>query len=345
MTVSVQSVLDRVQQTLQDTAGIRWSSTNELVLWVNDAQREIALLKPDATATNATVALSEGTKQTIPDDGNRLLRVVRNMAMIEKTYTITVVNSGGNKFYTDGSFQTLTLEEGSTYTFDQSDSSNNGHPLRFSTTANGSHGGGSEYTTGVTTSGTPGSGTAFTKITVGIDAPTLYTYCTAHAGMGFLVLTSTRVGTGKRATRLVSRDSLDSIQPSWHDPTVKGDAKHGSLIKHYMYEDQNPRNYYVYPGVASGASSFLEIIYSANPATVAANGNLTVPDLFANAIMNYVLYMAYMKDSEFVGSQQRASAHYNLFITSVTGKAQIDLSTSPNASSTPAPQAQMGGIG
>ena len=273
MTVSVQSVLDRVQQTLQDTAGIRWSSTNELVLWVNDAQREIALLKPDATATNATVALSEGTKQTIPDDGNRLLRVVRNMAMIEKTYTITVVNSGGNKFYTDGSFQTLTLEEGSTYTFDQSHSSNSGHPLRFSTTANGSHGGGSEYTTGVTTSGTPGSGTAFTKITVGIDAPTLYTYCTAHAGMGFLVLTSTRVGTGKRATRLVSRDSLDSIQPSWHDPTVKGDAKHGSLIKHYMYEDQNPRNYYVYPGVASGASSFLEIIYSANPATVAANAN------------------------------------------------------------------------
>ena len=110
-----------------------------------------------------------------------------------------------------------------------------------------------------------------------------------------------------------------------------------------MYEDQNPRNYYVYPGVASGASSFLEIIYSANPATVAANGNLDVPDVFANAVMNYVLYMAYMKDSEFVGSQQRASAHYNLFITSVSGKAQIDLTTSPNASSTP--QAQMGGVG
>jgi hypothetical protein len=343
MTVSVQSVLDRVQQTLQDTAGIRWSSTNELVLWVNDAQREIALYKPDATATNATVALSEGTKQTIPDDGNRLLRVVRNMAMIEKTYTITVVNSGGNKFYTDGSFQTLTLEEGSTYTFDQSHSSNSGHPLRFSTTANGSHGGGSEYTTGVTTSGTPGSGTAFTKITVGIDAPTLYTYCTAHAGMGFLVLTGTRVGTGKRATRLVSRDSLDSIQPSWHDPTVKGDAKHGSLIKHYMYEDQNPRNYYVYPGVASGASSFLEIIYSANPATVAANGNLAVPDVFANAVMHYVLYMCYMKDSEYVGSQQKANSYYNLFLALVTGKSQIDLTTSPNTEVNP--QSQMGGVG
>ena len=94
------------------------------------------------------------------------------MAMIEKTYTVTVVNDSGNKFYIDGSFQTLTLEEGSTYTFDQSHSSNGGHPLRFSTTANGSHGGGSEYTTGVTTSGTPGSGTAFTRTTVAVGAPT-----------------------------------------------------------------------------------------------------------------------------------------------------------------------------
>ena len=66
MAVTVQSVLDRVQQTLQDTGGIRWSSTAELILWVNDAQREIAILKPDATATNTTVTLAAGTKQSIP---------------------------------------------------------------------------------------------------------------------------------------------------------------------------------------------------------------------------------------------------------------------------------------
>ena len=100
---------------------------------------------------------------------------------------ITVANPGsGNKYYIDtgGPAPTISLTEGTTYRFDQSDGTNSGHPLRFSTTSGGSHSGGSEYTTGVTTNGTPGSAGAYTEITVASSAPTLYYYCTAHAGMG-----------------------------------------------------------------------------------------------------------------------------------------------------------------
>ena len=105
-----------------------------------------------------------------------------------QTYAVTVADDGGqNKYRFDGNATfapTLSLQEGGTYTFDQSDSSNSGHPLRFSTTSNGTHNSGSEYTVGVTTTGTPGSAGAKTVITVARGAPTLYYYCTQHSGMG-----------------------------------------------------------------------------------------------------------------------------------------------------------------
>jgi hypothetical protein len=222
MAVSVDSVVSRVQKVLQDPAGIRWPVATELVLWLNDAQREITLLKPDATATNTTITLVSGTKQTIPANGNRLLRVVRNMSAASS-------------------------------------------------------------------------------------------------------------GTGKRSIRLVSKDILDAQTPSWHDPAVFGDAAHTNIIKHYIYDESDPRNFYVYPGVQG--NSYVEIIYSANPTTVASGDNLSIPDIYANSVMNFVLYMAFMKDAEFASNVQRASNHYQLFVASVTGKAQIDLITTPNADS------------
>ena len=111
------------------------------------------------------------------------------------TYTVTVATGTnqygtGNKYYINGTVSpTIQLQEGNTYIFDTSDSSNLTHIFAFSTNPNNSPA--AAYTTGVTTTGVSGNAGSNTTIIVGNSTttadqtvPPLFYYCTAHAGMG-----------------------------------------------------------------------------------------------------------------------------------------------------------------
>jgi len=76
--MKVQEVFDRVYRVLQDDSMIRWLPT-ETLQWITDGQRVIVLVRPDSCMKNTTLDLVEGSRQTIPDDGLRLLDIVRNI--------------------------------------------------------------------------------------------------------------------------------------------------------------------------------------------------------------------------------------------------------------------------
>jgi len=136
--------------------------------------------------------------------------------------------------------------------------------------------------------------------------------------------------TGARAVRLVDADILDTQEPDWHNPTVSGDAAHTTTVKHYIFDEDNPRNFYVYPG-ASSTSTFLEIVYSAAPADLAnTSATIAVDDIFANALLDYTLFRCYLKDAEYEGNQQRAGTHFQLFSSSLGSGGQAQFNLSPN---------------
>lgn len=93
-----------------------------------------------------------------------------------------VVGAGtGNRYFIDGVQQkTLVVRAGQTYKF----SYPSAHPFKFSTTANGTHAGGNEYTSGVTV------GTNEITITMpnSSSVTSLYYYCSAHSGMGGTII-------------------------------------------------------------------------------------------------------------------------------------------------------------
>lgn len=75
-TLLASSLIDRCNETAQDEGGIIWESSQALE-WLNDGQRAIVSLRPDASILNHAVILQAGTKQSIT--GLRFMAAMRNM--------------------------------------------------------------------------------------------------------------------------------------------------------------------------------------------------------------------------------------------------------------------------
>ena len=156
---------------------------------------------------------------TLTDDGN-----IRGFASTQatytgsvKTFTVTVAtktaahryNGSGssNGYVIDGKEAPfLTLTPGRTYKFDQSDSSNTGHPLRFYLEANKT----TAYTTNVTVNGTAGQSGAYVQIVIGDTTPMVIHYqCSSHALMGNAIQTNSATATGTLLSSLSVSGNMD----------------------------------------------------------------------------------------------------------------------------------------
>jgi hypothetical protein len=218
MAISAESIIHRAVDILQDTTSVRWP-VEELVRYLNDAQREIILYRPDATIKFVSHSCVAGAKQSLPADGAKLIDVIRNSA----------------------------------------------------------------------------------------------------------------AGSNNSSVRLVPREILDTQIPNWYALTGNISALH------YTYDPRDPQTFFVYPPATTGTE--VDITYSAYPTPVAEPaagaqysdvvGNIDVPDIYSNVVLDYVLYRAYSKDSEYAGNAQRAQAHYATFATALNIEVQGTTGVAP----------------
>ena len=168
------------------------------------------------------------------DGSNAYTELVVTVASKDSNHIYHGTGSG-NGYKIDGIFAPfISFEPGNTYRFDQSDSSNSGHPLLFYLDAAKN----TQYTTGVTTNGTPGSSGAYTQIVVSTATPQrLYYQCSSHGYMGNLARTSSTSFADTTGSAILTitggsiTDSSGTINFSNENLTTTGTIEAGTITQ------------------------------------------------------------------------------------------------------------------
>ena len=140
------------------------------------------------------------------------------------------------------------------------------------------------------------------------------------------VLSNTDSG---KVIRKIDRRQLDDQVDNWHKTS-------GTDVLHYMYDDRDPKHFYVFPQPSSAHD--VNYIYATAPVQTSIgnfdtdNTVMALDDSYLNSILDFMLARAYSKDADYAENAQRSQMHYNLFMQSLGEKTKADTAISPKTS-------------
>ena len=127
---------------------------------------------------------------------------------------------------------------------------------------------------------------------------------------------------GTAITR-VDQALMDEQRPHWRD-----DSSPANAVEHYLYDDRDPKHFYVFPVVVADHS--IDLVYSVAPAVVEASDVergtevISIDDVYLSPLMDYMLYRCYQKDSDSPNTAAKAASHYTALLQSIGDKTQAD---------------------
>ena len=126
------------------------------------------------------------------------------------------------------------------------------------------------------------------------------------------------------AIDLVERGVKDALDRGWHK------ADKSKVVDEYVFDDRAPVDFYVSPPTDDTTDVYIELSQAIVPATVSAStDNLPLKDIYKPAILEWMLYRAFSRDSEETPNFQRAQTHMNTFAAIMAGKSIGDKQVSP----------------
>jgi hypothetical protein len=106
---------------------------------------------------------------------------------------------------------------------------------------------------------------------------------------------------------MLERSILDRQYLDWHTSTNASQT-----VLHYMYDENNPLVFYVFP-YNNGSGQVAVNCSMTPPDHVATTENIYVLDIFQTALVDYVMFRAHQKDSDFAAGQQLAGVYMQSF--------------------------------
>ena len=113
-------------------------------------------------------------------------------------------------------------------------------------------------------------------------------------------------GAAGRAVSYFDLNTMNAANPGWHTATA-------GAVRQYSYDPAVPRTFWVYPPQPTPAEK-ADVEYGVIPPVLLPNAILPIGAEYHGLLVDYMLFRAYSKDSEYAGEDGRAAYHYKAFL-------------------------------